>query len=226
MEDNKRDDSFDDFQETFNPSKGLRHGDDQEEVIHSSNTTLTAKTFVGNIELPSPDNSDWELVFLDMSYRIAQRSRDPSTKCGAVIATRDNQFVSWGYNGFPRGVTNFVSRWTERPVKYDYIVHSERNAVLNAVREGRSTKDCVMYLFYSTVPCEQCTLDVIQSGITKIVMGSVEFPGVGNGEFYDTESAAREMLREAGVELVYRQDWKPMYEADLGTSANEANSET
>lgn len=154
------------------------------------------------------DRPDWDTIFLNLSYEIAKKSRDPSTKCGAVITTADNQIVSLGYNGFPRGVENTEHRWTTRPDKYDYVVHSERNAILNAAREGRSTKGCRMYLFYHIVPCAQCTIDLIQSGITEFVMGTFPFPGVGNGTHYNTEGASPDMLREAGVIVREVATWK------------------
>lgn len=151
----------------------------------------------------------WDEFFMDMAWAVAQKSRDPSTKVGCVIATHDNQVVSVGYNGFPRGVENYEERWTTRPDKYDYVVHAERNAILNAAREGRSTKGCKMYLYYNVPPCAQCTLSVIQSGINELILGPVDFPGVGNGTHYDTNNASPTMLQEAGVRIRRFLNWRP-----------------
>ena len=46
----------------------------------------------------------WDDYFIQISQLISEKSRDPSTKCGAVIVDPDNQIVSTGFNGFPRGV--------------------------------------------------------------------------------------------------------------------------
>jgi len=150
----------------------------------------------------------WDHLFLDESYNISKRSRDPSTKVGAVIASRDNQIVSRGYNGFPRGVENTKARWTTRPDKYNFIVHAERNAIYNAARQGRSTDGCTMYLFYNCCPCEQCTLAVIQAGITELVLGTVPFAGLGNGKWYDVGGDSVIMLKEAEINIRQVTDWK------------------
>lgn len=153
------------------------------------------------------DTLQWDEFFLDMAYKASLKSRDPSTKVGAVIVTQDNLIVSIGYNGFPRGVENTEERWNTRPEKYDYVVHAERNAILNAAREGRATNGCKMYLIYSCAPCAQCTLSVIQAGISELIVGSDPFPGVGNGKFYDTSSASVKMLEEAGISITIKENW-------------------
>lgn len=42
----------------------------------------------------------WDKRFLELAAFIAEWSKDPSTKCGAVI-TDGKQIVSQGFNGFP-----------------------------------------------------------------------------------------------------------------------------
>lgn len=158
-------------------------------------------------EFNEDNRISWDHYFLDLAYAISKRSRDPSTKVGVVIVAPDNQIVSQGYNGFPRGVHNTEERWTTRPEKYNFIVHAERNAIYNAVRQGRSTDGCTMYGFYACPPCEQCTLAVIQSGIKEFVMGTVPFPGVGKGNWYDTDGDSPAMLTESGIVMRYVDDW-------------------
>ena len=46
-----------------------------------------------------------------MAHTIAERSKDPSTQAGSVIATPSNVVLSLGYNGFPRGVANNAFPW-------------------------------------------------------------------------------------------------------------------
>ena len=46
-------------------------------------------------------NRKWKLRFLGLSEYIAQWSKDPSTKVGAVIVRPDKSIVSMGFNGFP-----------------------------------------------------------------------------------------------------------------------------
>ncbi len=103
-----------------------------------------------------------------MARIIAERSKDPSTQAGAVIATKDNVVVGIGYNGFPRGVDNDVFPWEREgalhETKYAYICHSEENAIYNANNE---TQDCKMYC--TLFPCNECAKTIIQNGITEII---------------------------------------------------------
>jgi len=91
-------------------------------------------------------------------------SKDPSTKCGAIIVRPDRSIVSYGYNGFPALIRDKPSRLNDRPVKYELVVHSETNAILFA-RE--SVEGYTMYA--STVPCCRCAMNIIQAGIVKVV---------------------------------------------------------
>ena len=47
----------------------------------------------------SPHPGKWDYRFLDMARLVAQWSKDPSTKCGAII-TQNRRVVSQGFNGF------------------------------------------------------------------------------------------------------------------------------
>ena len=46
---------------------------------------------------------NWDEYFMRMVYLVASKSCDLRTKVGSVIV-RDNQILTTGYNGFPRGV--------------------------------------------------------------------------------------------------------------------------
>jgi len=126
----------------------------------------------------------WDYYFLHISEAVARKSKDPSTRVGAVIVGQDNEIVSTGYNGFPRGITDSSERLEDRPTKYKYIVHAEANAIYNAVRGGRATRDCCIYVA-GLPPCHECAKAIIQAGIVRVVhydgfvpdswMASVEF---------------------------------------------------
>ena len=47
------------------------------------------KQFMITEQLGPRDNSNWDLWFLDMAEFVATKSKDPSTKCGAVITRPD-----------------------------------------------------------------------------------------------------------------------------------------
>jgi len=52
--------------------------------------------------------------------------------------------------------------------------HAERNALINAAREGVSVKGATMYMNCS-VPCKDCLIEIINAGIKKIVVLDTTF---------------------------------------------------
>lgn len=159
---------------------------------------------MANSKIPS-----WDHWFLDMSYLVSQKSKDRSTQVGCVLVGDDNEVLSVGYNNFPRGVNDDIDERHERPVKYSYVEHAERNAIFNAARQGIRLKGARAYMYWKSPPCEQCTRALIQAGIKEIIVGTEPFPGVGNGDFYNTSGPAETMLREAGVPLRVVEDYVP-----------------
>jgi dCMP deaminase len=103
----------------------------------------------------------WHRRFLELAKHIAQWSKDPSTKTGAVIVDPFRRVISVGYNGFPAGVLDTTERLNDRETKYKIIVHCERNAILFA---QRSLKNCRLYT-WPFMSCAPCAGVVIQSGI-------------------------------------------------------------
>ena len=142
----------------------------------------------------------WDEYFIAITDVVRKKSKDPSTKIGAVIVGPDKQIVSTGFNGFPRGIDETDSvRW-ERPVKYQFVEHAERNAVYNAARTGVSLMGCTLYLVGMgppTVPCIECAKAIIQVGIVRVCGKACKpVPDTWADDF--TFAAA--LLKEAGVE--------------------------
>jgi dCMP deaminase len=110
--------------------------------------------------------------FSEFAYVARVKSKDPSSQIGAVIVGPDNQLISAGFNGFPRGTDESDPRRWERPIKYEYVCHAEENAIYNAARHGIALRGATLYLAGfgpPTVPCTHCAKAVIQSGITRLV---------------------------------------------------------
>ncbi len=114
---------------------------------------------------------DWSSYFLNIAKTVSEKSKDKSTKVGAVIADSNNNIVSVGFNGFPRGVLDLEERYDNRELKYKLIVHSEINALCSAARRGIALDNCTIYLTHP--PCSQCAKALIQAGIRKIVTTKV-----------------------------------------------------
>lgn len=106
----------------------------------------------------------WDQRFLELAKLVSTWSKDPSTKVGAVI-TDDRRIISVGYNGFPEGVLDSAERYCNREIKYKYMVHAERNALLFA---NTSLKNTTLYTF-PFMPCSECAGMIIQSGIKRVV---------------------------------------------------------
>ena len=144
----------------------------------------------------------WDNYFLEIADVVRRKSKDTSTKCGAVIVGPDKQIVSTGFNGFPRGIDEIDPKRWERPIKYQFVEHAERNAIYNAARSGISLLACTLYLFGMgppTSPCTECAKAVIQSGIGRIVGRSYK---AVPGKWADDFSFACTLLEEADVEFV------------------------
>jgi dCMP deaminase len=141
----------------------------------------------------------WDEYYLDMATLVASRSEDESTKCGSVIVGTGNQVISTGYNGFPRGVKNLSER-NERPIKYKYFEHAERNAIFNAARSGVSTLASKMYL--TGYPCCDCARAIIQAGIGLIVIPEMRKDAAFLLRWKDNLDVALPMLKEAGVVVI------------------------
>ena len=107
---------------------------------------------------------DWDEYFLDIAQTVAKRSKDPSTKVGAVIVDKHRRPVSFGYNGLIQGADESKLTLSERPLKYYEVIHSEMNAILFAKTD---LTGCTLYVEYA--PCVDCLKHVLQAGITRIV---------------------------------------------------------
>ena len=140
----------------------------------------------------------WDKRFLEMAKHISTWSKDPSTKCGAVI-TRGKKIVSIGFNGFPAKCSDDESLYNNRDVKYARVLHAEINAILSAKQE---LLGCTIYV-YPLSPCSQCAAAIIQSGITAVVAPQASQEHIDR--WGDSMLNATAMYNEANVDLrIYR----------------------
>ena len=145
----------------------------------------------------------WVEYFRTLAHTVKLKSKDNNTQIGAIIVGKDKEIVSTGYNSFPRGIDDFKKERQEKPEKYFWFEHAERNAIYNAARIGVSTKGTTMYLSCG-IPCADCTRGIINAGIARIFC---ERGGGAKGIKW-AESAERswEMLDEAGVSVQFYDD--------------------
>ena len=146
----------------------------------------------------------WVEYFRNLAHNVKLKSKDNRTNIGAVIVGKDKEIVSTGYNSFPRGIDDNIRERQERPEKYFWFEHAERNAIYNAARIGVSTKGTTMYLSCG-VPCSDCARGIINAGIIRIFC---ERGGSASNSTKWAESAERswEMFDEAGVKVCFYDD--------------------
>ena len=142
--------------------------------------------------------SKWDIRFLELAKHVAQWSKDPSTKVGAVlISSEGREFV--GYNGFPKGVLDSEERLNNREVKYKLVVHAEVNAILKAGDKARGGTLYVWPSFSLPPICNECCKVAIQAGVKEIVGYLPNENDERVQRWKASISISEEMCNEAGI---------------------------
>lgn len=103
--------------------------------------------------------------YMDAAKMAAKRSDDPDTQVGIAIVLRDGELFC-GSNRAPPGITLTDAR-KQRPAKYDFIEHAERDVLFRLAREGRSAVGATAYLPW--FPCPECARTLVAFGVSKLV---------------------------------------------------------
>ena len=140
--------------------------------------------------------NNWDRRWMDLASLVSTWSKDQSRKAGSVIVNERNVLVSLGWNGFPRGILDDVPSRHERPVKYLWTEHAERNASFNAAAEGHPLKGCRLYV--QMYPCADCARAIIQSGIQEVISIA---PNWNDSTYQKSYQVTGKMLSEAGVSV-------------------------
>lgn len=106
----------------------------------------------------------WTDYFLGLAKAVSQRSHDIHTKHGCVITDQNNHIIGVGYNGFPKGLHDDKLP-VERPEKYHWMVHSERNALSNCVVRPENG-----IAYVTGQCCNDCIIALWQEGIKTVYM--------------------------------------------------------
>lgn len=143
--------------------------------------------------------------YLRLAEEVAARSTCRRKRFGAVIV-RDDQIISTGYNGAPRGTPNCIELGVcprdEAGIpagqRYELCrsVHAEANAIIHAARRdmlgGTLYLACVDAktgkLVSGARPCKMCTRLIINAGLLQTVVSE------GEGRF--TRHDVGEWVRE------------------------------
>ena len=130
---------------------------------------------------------DKENYYLDIAETVLERSTCMRSAYGALIV-RNDEIVSTGYNGAPRGRSNCIDLGycirdrlnipTGERYELCRSVHAEANAIISASRSeciggtiylvGRDVASGE--LLQSLQPCPMCRRMIINAGLSKIVI--------------------------------------------------------
>lgn len=123
--------------------------------------------------------------YLDIAEFVAERSTCLSKKYGAVIVNND-EIISTGYNGSPRGCINCIDEGEcskdkngkKRGQGYEFCmsVHVEQNAIISASRKDMINGEIyIAGIEYETgnyveniEPCSLCKRFIINSGLEDV----------------------------------------------------------
>jgi len=141
----------------------------------------------------------WDEYFMRICRVVATRSTCLRRQVGAILV-RDRRILSTGYNGAPQGMAHCAELGgclrerlgipSGERQELCRGLHAEQNAIIQAAVHGVALEGDITC--YSTIqPCVTCTKMLINANVKKIVFA---------GDYPD--GLAREMLEEAGVELV------------------------
>lgn len=168
------------------------------QVLKASNSFIEGNynTFVAKVE-------SWDDYFYTMCCQVARNSKCFSKSIGAVLVKDKvivSTGYNGPPRGVPkcdirwRLDKEFLNKYKDKIVdkQIDGVCprrvlgyksgegleicvagHAERNALINAAREGISTKGAILYMSCG-IPCTPCLVEIINSGIKEIVVTSLK----------------------------------------------------
>lgn len=134
---------------------------------------------------------------MEMAYLAAKRSTCLRRAVGAALV-RDNQLLSTGYNGSPKGIAHCAEVGCLREQqnvpsgeKHELCrgVHAEQNAIIQAAINGSSTRGAELYCTHQ--PCSICARLIINAEIRTVYVAET-YP----------DALSEQLFREAGIDLI------------------------
>lgn len=137
----------------------------------------------------------WDKRFIELAKSIAEWSKDPKAKIGAVIVSKRDGAIALGYNGFPKGVEDSAERLENNDVKQEMVIHAEQNALIIA---GSKAENATIYVWGKPV-CSRCAVIIIQSGIKRVVASNPDSDK--ESKWHETGQRAIQMFNEAEIQV-------------------------
>lgn len=152
----------------------------------------------------------WDEYFIKLVDEIALRATCDRGRSGCIIV-KDKRILCTGYVGSPPGFPHCdeIGHLLKKIIDDDgterrhcvRTIHAEQNAICQAAKYGIPLEGTTLYC--SMEPCRVCTMLIISAGIKKVVAKKK----------YHAASESRELLRDAGIELIVMLDEFEKYDS-------------
>ena len=131
-----------------------------------------------------------DVIYMQIAYQISKLSYAERRKVGCIVV-KDEQIVSFGYNGTPHGFNNHCEETQTRDidnpdhreiliekgyecedtccskqVTKQEVLHAESNALMKISKSTLTSKGSILYT--TTSPCFECAKLIIQAGVEKV----------------------------------------------------------
>lgn len=114
----------------------------------------------------------YDQTYMNMAIVLSGLSHANRSKVGCLIVSEDNQIISQGFNGMPKGMDNVCeyvikeNNETKLVTKKE-VLHAETNAIAKCAKWCTSTENATLYVTLS--PCFDCAKMIIQTEISRVV---------------------------------------------------------
>tara|TARA_R100001440_G_scaffold16745_1_gene28350 strand:+ start:3723 stop:4181 length:459 start_codon:yes stop_codon:yes gene_type:complete len=137
----------------------------------------------------------WQLKYFQLAKTIANFSKDPCQKVGAVAIGNYGQVLSQGYNGFPRKFSDKEEFYSNKLIKNNFIIHAEMNCIYNAALTGVSLDQALLFV-YGLHICHECAKGIIQAGFSKVYSKG---PAAYSKKWNESFKLSEESFKKAGI---------------------------
>lgn len=142
----------------------------------------------------------WDRRFIELAEHVAQWSKGPRKRIGAVVVRPDRSIASLGYNGPPRGFDDEAFLRMSRNEQHMHVIHAEDNALMQTYKH----EDLSGYTLYVSplLPCADCAEAIIAAGIKRVVA----YCGHISPDWQQSAKEARRLFSYNNVECLFLTD--------------------
>lgn len=164
-------------------------------VLVSASNRIISLGYNGSVE-GAPHND--EAVYLKHLWDNLLIEEHKS-KLGAEQSVFNSEEFAAKFEGCKQCPRKILGLESGKYLEYCSCAHAERNALASANRSGVSTEGSSMFCWCS-VPCHECTTQIIQSGVRRVVCLDTGLP--------DYSSSSRGLFSMTGVKLdLVKTEW-------------------